>query len=53
MNFQLLIKGKLVKKKAFFALQLADVVFIPLINVIIKTIVGILTFMSMMDFILS
>ena len=39
--------------KKFLALCLSDVVFIMLINVKMPTIVGILTFMSMIDFVLS
>ena len=53
MKFQLLIKGKMVNNKDFFAFKLSDVVFIPLINVKIPTIVGILTFMSRINFIPS
>ena len=39
--------------KKFFALSLSDVVFIMLINVKMPTIVGILTFMSRITFVLS
>ena len=39
--------------KKFLALRLSDVVFIKLINVEIPTIVGILTFMSKINFVLS
>ena len=39
--------------KKFLALSLSDVVFIMLINVKMLTIVGILTFMSMINFVLS
>ena len=39
--------------KKFLALSLLDVVFIMLINVKMPTIVGILTFMSMINFMLS
>ena len=39
--------------KMFLALSLSDVVFIMLINVKIPTIVGILTFMSRINFVLS
>ena len=39
--------------KKFLALSLSDVVFIMLINVKMQTIVGILTFMSMMKFVFS
>ena len=50
-KFQLLIKTKTRQMKKFLALSLSDVVFIMLINIL--TIVGILTFMSMMNFVLS
>ena len=53
MKFQLLIKLKYRQIKKFLALSLSDVVFIMLINVKIPTIVGILTFMSKIDFVLS
>ena len=39
--------------KKFLALGLSDVVFIMLINVKMPTIVGILTFMSRINFVLS
>ena len=39
--------------KKFLALSLSDVVFIMLINVKMPTIVGILTFMSRINFMLS
>ena len=39
--------------KTFLALRLSDVVCIMLINVIMPTIVGILTFMSKINFVLS
>ena len=39
--------------KKFLALSLSDVVFIILINVKMPTIVGILTFMSRIDFVLN
>ena len=39
--------------KKFIALSLSDVVFIMLINVKMPTIVGILTFMSRINFVLS
>ena len=39
--------------KKCLALSLSDVLFIMLINVKMPTIVGILTFMSMIDFVLS
>ena len=48
MKFQLLIKTKILTKK-FLALSLSDVVFIMLVNAI----VGILTFMSRINLILS
>ena len=50
MKFQLLINAEI---KAFLAFKLPDVVFIMLISVKMPTIVGILTFMSMMNFMLS
>ena len=46
MLFQLLIKAKMLKNN----LELSDVVFILLINVKMPTIVGILTFMSRINF---
>ena len=49
-KFHLLIKTKMPK---FLALSLSDVVFIILINVKMRTIVGILTFMSRINFLLS
>ena len=39
--------------KKFIVLSLSDVVFIMLINVKMPTIVGILTFMSRINFVLS
>ena len=39
--------------KKFLALRLSDVAFIMLINVKMPTIVGILTFMSRINFVLS
>ena len=53
MKFQHLIKTKKLNIKYFSCLQLSDVLFIMLINVKMPTIVGILTFMSMIIFILS
>ena len=50
-KFQLLIKTKILTKK-FLALSLSGVVFIMLINVKMPTIVGILTFMSRINFVL-
>ena len=52
-KFQLLIKTKIPTLKKFLALSLSDVVFIMLINVKMPTIVGILTFMSRINFVLS
>ena len=46
-------KLKYRKLKKFLALSLSDVVFIMLINVKMPTIVGILTFMSRINFVLS
>ena len=53
MKFQLLIKTKMLKIKDFLAFKLWNVVFIMLINVKMPTIVGILTFMSMIKLTLS
>ena len=53
MKFQMLIKTNMLKNKYFLAFKLSDVVFIMLINVKMPTIVGILTFMSMINFMLS
>ena len=53
MELQMLIKTKMLKIKDFLVLILSDVVFIMLINVKMPTIVGILTFMSKINFILS
>ena len=50
MKFQLLIKTKLLENKDFLALEYSDVVFILLINVKMPTIVGILTFISRINF---
>ena len=47
-KFQLLIKTKI---KKFLALSLSDVVFIMLINVKMPTVVGILTFISRINFV--
>ena len=52
MEFQLLIKSKMLKNKDFLAFKLSDVVFIMLIDVKMPTIVGILTFMSMIHLML-
>ena len=46
-------KLKYRQMKMFLALSLSDVVFIMLINVKMPTIVGILTFMSRINFVLS
>ena len=51
MKFQLLIKAKMLKNKDF-SFKLSDVAFIMLINVKMPTIVGILTLMSMINFML-
>ena len=51
-KFQLLISTKIPTKK-FLALSLSDVVFIMLINVKMPTIVGVLTFMSKINFVPS
>ena len=50
MKFQLLLKTKRLKNNAFLASEHSAVVFIMLINVKMSTIVGILTFMSMINF---
>ena len=52
MKFQLLIKAKMLEIKTLLAFKLVDVAFIMLINVKMPTTVGILTFMSMIYFIL-
>ena len=53
-KFQLLIKKlKYQQIKKYLALRPSDVVLIMLINVKMLTIVGILTFMSRMNFVLS
>ena len=50
MEFQLLIKSNMLKKnKDFSCFQLLDVMLIMQINVKMPTIVGILTFMSMIN----
>ena len=46
-------KTKMLKHTVFLDLKLSDVVFIMLINVKMPTIVGILTFMSRINFVLS
>ena len=52
MKFQL-IKAKMLKMKNFLAFKLSGIVFIMVINVKMPTIVGILTFMNMINFMLS
>ena len=53
MKFQLLVKTKMLNIKILITFLLSDVVFIMLINVKMPTIDGILTFMSMIDFMLN
>ena len=51
MKFQLLIKAKMIKnQKKNLAFKLSDAAFIMLINVKMPTIVGIFTFMDMINF---
>ena len=50
MKFQLLKKNKSAENKELLTYKLSDVVIILLINVKMPTIVGILTFMSMINF---
>ena len=52
-KFHLLINTKYPQTKKLLALSLSNVVFIMLINVKMPTIVGILTFMSRINFVLS
>ena len=52
-RFQLLIKIQIPTKEKFLVLNVLDVVFIMLINGKLPTIVGILTFMSRINFVLS
>ena len=53
-KFQLLIKTKIpTNEEVFCKLSLSDVVLIMLINVKMPTIVGILTFVSKINFVLS
>ena len=52
-KLQLLIKTKISTDEEVFALSLSGVVFIMLINVKMPTIVGILTCMSRINFVLS
>ena len=49
----MLIKSKMLKMKIFLPFICSDVVFIMLINIKMPTIGGILTFMSMINFMLS
>ena len=53
MKFQLLIKSKIGKIWTFIAFKHSDVVFIMLIKVKMPIIVGILSFMSMLNFTLN
>ena len=53
MKFYVLIQTKMLKIEDIFALKLSDVVFILLKNFKMSTIVGILTFMSMINFMLN
>ena len=53
MEFEMLTKSKMLKIKAFLPFRCSDVVFIMLINIKMPTIIGILTFMSMINFNLS
>ena len=53
MKFKLLIKTKMLEIKTFIAFKLSDVVFILLRNVKMPMIVGILSFMSRIDIMLS
>ena len=53
MKFQLLIKAKMLKKMLFLAVKLLVSVFNLLINVKMPTIVGILTLISRINFVLS
>ena len=53
MKFQLLIKAKMLKIMIFLAYKLLVSVFILLINVKMPTTIGILTFMSGINFMLS
>ena len=52
-KFQLLLKLNYLHMKKFLALSLSEVLFIMLINVKMPTIVGILTFMSRVNFVIS
>ena len=53
MKFQLLVKTKMLKKWRILFLSNSNVGFIMLINVKMPTVVGILTFMSRINFMLS
>ena len=53
MKFQLLIKTKIPANKEVSCFKFLDVVFILLLNVKMSTIVGILTFMSRINLVLS
>ena len=53
MKFQLLIKTKIPKNEEVSCLSLSDVVLILLIKFKMPTPVGVLTFMSMINFVLS
>ena len=53
MKFQLLIKAKMMKNQKNLAIKFSDAVFIMLINVKMPTILGILTFMYMLNLMLS
>ena len=53
MKFQLLVKSKMLNNTGSSCFQTLRFVFIMLINVNMPTVVGILTFMSMINFILS
>ena len=52
-ELSMFIKTKMLKIKTFHAFKPSYVVFIMLINVYMPTVVGILTFMSMINFILT
>ena len=51
-GISILINLKCLKIKTFLAFRCSDVAFIMLINIKMPTIVGILTFMSMINFML-
>ena len=53
MEFQLLIKCKIVINKDISSFKLSDIAFILLINVKMLTVVGILTYIRMIEFIFS